>query len=184
LLVREVPRLRRTAVADAVEAAELPLDLRGRLPEPHASECAAGYEDPVLRKCGCERDGCEREHMLGSMASFERIAGLQLEVDGYDLERRDVAVSSEFTRVTTTVVLHGRGERGEGEDVTYTPGDHDGFPTDLPLAGSWTLAEYSARLDAHDLFAREPEHVPYRDYRRWAFESAALDLALRQAGRT
>src|SRR5439155_1118110 len=132
LLVREVPRLRRTAVADAVEAAELPLDLRGRLPEPHASECADGYEDPVLRKCGCERDGCEREHMLGSMASFERIAGLQLEVDGYDVERREVAVSPEFSRVTTTVVLHGRGERGEGEDVTYTPADHDGFSADLP----------------------------------------------------
>jgi hypothetical protein len=122
--------------------------------------------------------------MLGSMGSFERIAGLQLEVDGYELERREVAVSSEFSRVTTTVVLQGRGERGVGEDVTYTAADHDGFPADLPLAGSWTLAEYSARLDGLDLFARGPEHDPYRDYRRWAFESAALDLALRQAGRT
>ena len=28
----------------------------------------------------------------------------------------------------------------------------------------------------------EPEQAAYRDYRRWAFESAALDLALRQAG--
>ena len=122
--------------------------------------------------------------MLGSMASFERIAGLQLEVDGYDVERREVAVSPQFSRVTTTVVLHGRGERGEGEDVTYTPADHDGFSADLPLAGPWTLADFSAQLDGQQLFARDPEHDAYSAYRRWAFESAALDLALRQAGLT
>jgi hypothetical protein len=118
------------------------------------------------------------------MGSFQRIAGLELAVDGYELERREVAVSPEFARVTTTVVLHGRDGRGEGEDVTYSPPDHDGFPADLPVAGTWTLAELSARLDELDLFAKEPQQDAYRNYRRWAFESAALDLALRQAGRT
>ena len=34
------------------------------------------------------------------------------------------------------------------------------------------------------LFEREPEQHAFVDYRRWAFESAALDLALRQAGRS
>ena len=41
----------------------------------------------------------------------------------------------------------------------------------------------SKHLDELDLFpAGEPEQAAYRDYRRWAFESAALDLALTQAG--
>jgi len=34
-----------------------------------------------------------------------------------------------------------------------------------------------------DLFVKPPEWEGAARYRRWAFESAALDLALRQAGR-
>lgn len=118
------------------------------------------------------------------MGEYDLVAGLPLEVERYELARRELAVSSEFTRVTTTVVLHGLGERGEGEDVTYTSGDHDGFPSALPLAGSWSLDGFSATLDRMELFAAEPAMAASRDYRRWAFESAALDLALRQAGRS
>jgi hypothetical protein len=112
--------------------------------------------------------------MLASMSLFANVAGLSLEIEGYELQRREVDVSTAFKRVTTTVVLQGRGERGEGEDVTYVADEHEGFPADLPLAGSWTLAEYSAGL----------EEFGFGDYRRWAFESAALDLGLRQAGRS
>ncbi len=43
---------------------------------------------------------------------------------------------------------------------------------------------FSRHLDTLPLFEREPEQHAYVDYRRWAFESAALDLALRQAGRS
>jgi len=42
------------------------------------------------------------------------------------------------------------------------------------LAGTWSLDDLSRRLDDFAL----------PDYRRWAFESAALDLALRQTGRS
>ena len=118
------------------------------------------------------------------MALYDLVAELPLEVDGYELERRELRVSSDFLRVTTTVVLHGGGERGDGEDVTYTVQDHDGFPSDLPLAGSSTLADFSARLDGRELFSRAPAQPAFHDYRRWAVESAALDLALRQAGRS
>jgi hypothetical protein len=118
------------------------------------------------------------------MPLVEAVLSLPIELERYELERRESVLSPEFTRVTTTVVLHGRGERGEGEDVTYSPEDHDGFPDGLPLAGSRTLADFSAELDRHDLFGHEPQGAAYRDYRRWAFESAALDLALRQAGRS
>ena len=76
--------------------------------------------------------------------------------------------------MTTTVVLDGAGEAGEGEDVTYEAAEHDTFPADLMLAGTWSLDDLSRRLDDFEL----------PDYRRWAFESAALDLALRQSGRS
>jgi hypothetical protein len=113
---------------------------------------------------------------------WQRLAGLRVGIDDYSVERRELAVSPQFTRVTTTVVLHGDGQVGRGEDVTYTPSDHDDFPADQMLAGTWTLGDYSRRLDELDLWASDPEMPASADYRRWAFESAALDLGLRQAG--
>jgi L-alanine-DL-glutamate epimerase-like enolase superfamily enzyme len=97
-------------------------------------------------------------------------------------ERREMEVSSGFTRVTTTVVLAGGGHEGRGEDVTYDAVDHEPYPSETPT-GSFTLDAFSQALGELDLFAaRPPTREPSRDYRRWAFESAALDLALRQAG--
>jgi hypothetical protein len=116
------------------------------------------------------------------MSLFEMLADLPVAVDGYELERREQSVSSGFTRVTTTVVMHGGGEKGEGEDVTYIAADHECFPADISLAGNRTLAEQTGLLDGRDLFAAEPQMDASHDYRRWAFDSAALDLALRQAG--
>jgi hypothetical protein len=107
------------------------------------------------------------------MPLWNELAGLDVRVDGYSLQRRELARES-WTRVTTAVVLDGEGKRGEGEDVTYDAAAHDDFPAELALAGIWSLDELSRRLDGFEL----------PDYRRWAFESAALDLALRQAGRS
>jgi L-alanine-DL-glutamate epimerase-like enolase superfamily enzyme len=118
------------------------------------------------------------------MSLNERLTKLPLTVDGYRLERLEQAVATGFTRVTTTVVLHGNGQEGRGEDVTYTAADHEHFPDSLPLAGSSSTAELSQRLEGRDLFASAPEQEASRDYRRWAFESAALDLALRQSGQS
>ena len=114
---------------------------------------------------------------------YDRLAELELEIDEYALERRELDVAPEFVRVTTTVVLRGRGVEGRGEDVTYTAADHDGFPEELSLTGRRTLDEHSRLLDGLELFPRSPSMPAYADYRRWAFESAALDLALRQSGR-
>jgi L-alanine-DL-glutamate epimerase-like enolase superfamily enzyme len=115
------------------------------------------------------------------MALWERLRGLELVVEQVRTERRSVEVSTEFTRVTTLVVLSGRGREGRGEDVTYTAEDHESFPS-LEPAGATTLGELSSSLDSLALFAGEPKMAASREYRRWAFESAALDLALRQAG--
>ena len=50
------------------------------------------------------------------------------------------------------------------------------------LAGRFTLAEFCDRVDGLDLFPVAPQTEVSRLYRRWTFHSAALDLALEQAG--
>lgn len=115
------------------------------------------------------------------MRTYERLAALDLESEGYDLVRREQEVSSGFTRVTTTVLLRGRGLEGRGEDVTYAPEDHEPFPR-LDLTGRFTLRSFSERLASEELFPAPPRWPASGHYRRWAFESAALDLALRQTG--
>jgi hypothetical protein len=118
------------------------------------------------------------------MPLWDSLAGLRVTVDGYSLERAELQTASGWTRVTTTVVLAGAGEIGRGEDVTYTAPDHDHVPADLPLEGERTLEEYSSLLDGLEVWRGDPTNTASRDLRRWGFESAALDLALRQAGRS
>jgi len=50
------------------------------------------------------------------------------------------------------------------------------------LAGRFTLGEFCDRVDGLDLFPVVPQTEVSRLYRRWTFHSAALDLALQQAG--
>jgi hypothetical protein len=121
------------------------------------------------------------------MDTYERIADLPLEVERYELEGLGRRWSPEFERRTTVFHLHGGGHEGLGEDVCYHPDDHarqQELGPVLPLAGTWTLDSFSRHLDDLDLFpAGPPGFEVYRNYRRWAVESAALDLALRQSGR-
>ena len=119
-----------------------------------------------------------------AVSTHERIAGLPLQIESYRLEGLSRDVSSAFTRRTTVVRLQGPDVEGVGEDVTYAGQDHEALQAaaaTLPLAGSFTLASFSQRLDELDLFPAPPADPAFGDYRRWAFESAALDLALRQA---
>jgi hypothetical protein len=120
------------------------------------------------------------------MSTYDLLAPLPVTVESYALEGLALDVSSGFRRQTTVIRLQGLGEEGIGEDVVYDPEDHDALqaagPT-LDLAGETTLGELCERLDALDLFPVEPTRGEVsRLYRRWAFHSAALDLALRQAG--
>jgi hypothetical protein len=114
---------------------------------------------------------------------YDALRALTVEIDLLETEPLSRAISTEFTRRTTIVRLRGGGAEGVGEDVTYSPEEHDParFPAPI-LAGEWTLGSLSARLDDLDLFPTgDPAQPAFRGYRRWAFESAALDLALRQA---
>ena len=116
------------------------------------------------------------------MASFDALRDLPLAIASVRTQVLSRAISPEFTRRTTVVRLLGADDEGIGEDVTYEPTAHDWFP-ELPR-GEFTLASFSAALDATPLFPGDPAHSAFLDYRRWAVESAALDLALRQARTT
>ncbi|HSZ06203.1 MAG TPA: hypothetical protein VK778_13530 [Solirubrobacteraceae bacterium] len=121
------------------------------------------------------------------MSTWETLAGLAVEIDDYALEPLHATVSSEFERKSTVIRLRGAGEDGLGEDVTYDAVDHDilqaAGPT-LPLRGRFTLASFCERLAGLSLFPEPPQREVSSRYRTWAYESAALDLALRQAGTT
>jgi hypothetical protein len=120
------------------------------------------------------------------VSTFDLLADLPLEVDGYRLEGFDTQVSSGFERLTTVVHLHGGGLEGVGEDVVYDAVDQrvlQGAGPVHDLSGRYTLGEFCDRIDSLDLFPEPPQREVSRLYRRWTFHSAALDLALAQAGR-
>jgi len=116
------------------------------------------------------------------MATWDLVRALPVAIDAVSTETLSLAVG-DWTRKTTVISLSGRGETGAGEDVTYDAEEHDRFPA-FDLHGEWTLESLSDRLGSLPLFAGPPAQAAYLDYRRWALESAALDLALRQAGTT
>lgn len=121
------------------------------------------------------------------MGTYASVGSLPLRIERYRLEGLRLDVSSGFTRHTTLVRLEGDGHEGVGEDVTYGADDQlawQGWDRALPLAGEHTLDSYSRLLDELELFPAPPTTTASRHYRRWALESAALDLALRQAGRS
>ena len=119
------------------------------------------------------------------MSLYDTVRDLPLEIDGYELEPLALQARPDFLRRTTVVRLHGADEEGIGEDVVYDAPLQEAQQIRgavLPLSGKWTLDRFSRHLAALPLFDPEPERHAYLDYRRWAFESAALDLALRQSG--
>jgi L-alanine-DL-glutamate epimerase-like enolase superfamily enzyme len=122
-----------------------------------------------------------------TMSTWERLSELPVTVAGYELEGHEISFSSEFTRKTTVIRLRGCDEEGVGEDVTYSAEDQDAFQLAgpcQPLAGEWTLASFAEHIRSLDLFDPAASRGEFRLYRNWAFDSAALDLALRQADST
>jgi L-alanine-DL-glutamate epimerase-like enolase superfamily enzyme len=116
---------------------------------------------------------------------YAKIADLALVVDDHALETLEQTVPSGWVRKTSLIRLRGAGYEGRGEDVTWNDEDHRVLQeeSDFALAGSYTIDEFSRRLDELELFPRPASRSDYSLYRRWAFESAALDLALQQSGR-
>ena len=120
----------------------------------------------------------------GTDATYSRVAELPVRIEQCELRPLARDTSSGFTKVSIVVRLTGNGHEGQGEDITWDQIDQI---EQLRRAGdlSWlrgrrTVEEFSTLLGLADLFPVEPIRDSARFYRRWAFESAALDLALRQ----
>ena len=109
------------------------------------------------------------------MSTYDAVKDLPVEIEGYELEPLEQEVARGFTLRRTVVVLRGGGEEGRGEEVDYDPDTQQQFQArrgELPLAGEHTFDSYSLLQSGQT------------EYRRWGLESAALDLALRQAGKS
>src|SRR3954452_14765346 len=121
-----------------------------------------------------------------STAAWERLSALPLVVEGCAFERRAAMATRDWERVTTLIRLTGAAAEGLGEDVSPFETEDDTLHVtapSLPLAGEWTLGGFCERLAELDPWPVPPRWDVARRWRRWGFEAAALDLALRQAGR-
>ena len=112
---------------------------------------------------------------------WTQLRTLPLLIESYEFERLSATLANDFRRVTTKVQLGGNGTEGVGEDVSPFEDEaetlHETTP-ELPLAGEWTLESLCDRVAELELWPVEPRWNMARRWRRWAFESAALDLAL------
>src|SRR5687767_12427346 len=122
----------------------------------------------------------------GTDATYSRVAELPLRIERCELLPLARDTWSGCSKVSIVVRLTGNGHEGQGEDITWDQIDQiEQFrgAGDLSwLRGRRTVEEFSTLLGLADLFPVEPIRDSARFYRRWAFESAALDLALRQNG--
>src|SRR3954451_2155035 len=122
-------------------------------------------------------------HMPESL--WPRLADLPLTVDAHATDHLEAPSPAE--RVTYLVRLRGAGAEGLGEDVGGDMLDEKGAflaaAPSLALAGQWTLETFLDHVAGLDLWPERPEWDMARRWRRWGSESAALDLALAQAGR-
>jgi hypothetical protein len=127
---------------------------------------------------------------ITAQGTYALIAELPLEVDTYSLEPLSQPMGPERIRRTTVIQLSGGGERGAGEDATPVEEEQLSFQAGgvgLDLAGDWTIDSFTSHIAGLDLViaSSDPQVGAWtRSFRQWAFESAALDLALRQAGRS
>lgn len=127
--------------------------------------------------------------MKSITSSWEDLAALPVSVEEAWLEPLELTTGSGWARRSTVIHVRGAGAAGRGEDITYSGEEQRAFQAlevearlreaDL-FDGTRTLADWCEAAAELDWFPSEPEQPVSRRYRRWAFESAALDLALRQ----
>jgi hypothetical protein len=125
-------------------------------------------------------------HAPGSAPTYARISELPLAIEHCELLPLVRDTSAGFTKVSIVVRLGGGGHHGEGEDITWDQIDQIELLRSGDqltwLNGARTFNEFSTLLGLANLFPVRPIRDSARFFRRWAFESAALDLALRQNG--
>jgi L-alanine-DL-glutamate epimerase-like enolase superfamily enzyme len=112
---------------------------------------------------------------------WDVLAELPLVIERCEYEQLDPGAGFGEAHSTRLVRLVGKGADGLGEDITLFMSE----APELSLEGTWTLGSFCAHLARIEQWAEPPTEWAdgLRRYRNWAFESAALDLALNQAGR-
>jgi hypothetical protein len=108
-------------------------------------------------------------------------------IEGISTSQLQLGGATAFTRITTIVELAGAGEAGRGEDISYSGDTQALLPAAYErredLVGEWTIGSLAAHLDQAPLVPGDGENMDDKPgFHRWALESAALDLALRQRG--
>jgi hypothetical protein len=124
------------------------------------------------------------------MNHWPTLAHLPLTIDALEYGQLDPGEGFGEAHATRLVRLSGGGREGLSEDITLFAG---GEAPQLDLVGTWTLGALCERLDELDQwpggFPKDMQDAPpaMREmvgrWRNWAYEAAALDLALAQAGR-
>jgi hypothetical protein len=148
-------------------------------------------EEPFMNKLPTPRPASDQSTQdaaswQDAVSLWPRLAELPLVVEGCELDRLEADRSFGHDRVTTQIRLFGAGTDGLGEDISPSPGDENALHVAGPLlslAGEWTLDGFCDHLALVEQWSAPPTWPAARLYRNWAYESAALDLALRQAGR-
>jgi hypothetical protein len=126
--------------------------------------------------------------MAADGTPWTHLSRLPVLIESYAFERLSAQLAHGFERVTTRVRLKGAGADGVGEDVSPFEGEDDTLHVTEPalaLGGEWKLGSLCERLVElrDEQWPVPPQWEMGLRWRNWAFESAALDLALNQAGR-
>jgi hypothetical protein len=111
---------------------------------------------------------------------WSRLAELELVVEDYSVERLERPPAFGHDRGTDLIRLAGGGQEGLGEDITTYLPEGTAAPR-LVLAGEWTLRSFCDHLATIEQWTEPPKWDLALRWRNWGYESAALDLALRQA---
>lgn len=122
--------------------------------------------------------GAGRDDVKSTATLWPRLAELPLFVGSCRYERLEPGPGFGEARANRLVCLAGEGGEGLGEDITLFIAE----APELALAGTWTLGGFCEHLAGLEQWAEPPEWNLAPGFRTWAYESAALDLALTQAG--
>ncbi|WP_248898376.1 hypothetical protein [Haloplanus halobius] len=131
------------------------------------------------------KPGRDREDAIPSEFPelYEELNSLPVTVEAVSFDGRRIETEHR-TFERTIIRVRGQGVTGFGEDVTRSREAHERLREEglaLPT-GDWTIGTFSDALDAN--FSTQTASRDAPEYLRWAIESAVLDLALKQSGRT
>ncbi|ELY67184.1 hypothetical protein [Natronococcus jeotgali] len=116
---------------------------------------------------------------------YEALQSLTVAIEDVTFEGRRIETESR-TFERTVIQIHGDGDTGFGEDVTPSIEAHKRLRKDglaLPT-GAQTLRSFISALDTDSVLSEQTALRANGNHLRWAIESAALDLALKQSRQT